>query len=321
VEAIVENLEVKKKVLADIETRIGRDTVIASNTSSLSIADIGSALAHPENFAGMHFFNPVPLMPLVEVIKGPATSEHTAATVAGYAVAMGKTPVVVKDCPGFLVNRILTAQFVGFVSLIRDGADFLQVDKVMEAFGWPMGPAYLQDVIGMDTSCHVIDVITAGYGERMALDFKHVIALMVEHKRFGQKNGHGFYRYENDTKGRPQKCLEPQVHALLETIQPKGQRSFGQEEIVDRMMLPMIIEAARTLEEEVAQSAADVDMSLLLGVGFPRHYGGALKYADLCGLAAIISRCEKYTELGGCYRPTERMVQMAKNGVRFYPLG
>src|SRR5690606_31174151 len=213
-------------------------------------------------------FNPVPVMPLVEVIKGPATNDETDATVAGYAVAMGKTPVVVKDCPGFLVNRILTAQFVGFVLLIRDGADYLQIDRVMENFGWPMGPAYLQDVIGMDTSCHVIDVITGGYGERMRLDFEHVIARMVQSQRLGQKNGKGFYRYQADAKGRPQKIVDPEVAEVLAAARTGTLREFSDMEIVQRMMLPMVIEAALCLEEGIAESAADIDMSLLLGVGF-----------------------------------------------------
>ncbi|HHH7444920.1 TPA: fatty acid oxidation complex subunit alpha FadB [Escherichia coli] len=320
VEAIVENLGLKKRVLADVESHLQANAVIASNTSSLSIEAIGSDLQRPQNFAGMHFFNPVPVMPLVEVIKGPATSEETAATVAGYAVAMGKTPVVVKDCPGFLVNRILTAQFVGFVRLIRDGADYLQIDRVMEAFGWPMGPAYLQDVIGMDTSCHVIDVITAGYGERMRLDFAHVIARMVQAGRLGQKSGRGFYRYQADAKGRPQKSIDPEVADLLADVRAERVRDFGDQEIVERMMLPMVIEAALCLEEGVAESAADIDMSLLLGIGFPRHWGGALKYADLVGLPNIVAQCETHRTLGGCYQPTQRMREMAARGERFHPL-
>ena len=320
VEAIVENLGLKKKVLADVEALLPEDAVIASNTSSLSIAEIGSGLQRPENFAGMHFFNPVPVMPLVEVIKGPATNDETDATVAGYAVAMGKTPVVVKDCPGFLVNRILTAQFVGFVLLIRDGADYLQIDRVMENFGWPMGPAYLQDVIGMDTSCHVIDVITGGYGERMRLDFEHVIARMVQSQRLGQKNGKGFYRYQADAKGRPQKIVDPEVAEVLAAARTGTLREFSDMEIVQRMMLPMVIEAALCLEEGIAESAADIDMSLLLGVGFPRHWGGALKYADIVGLSEIVAQCEKYQSLGGCYQPTELMRVMAERNTRFHPL-
>lgn len=320
VEAIVENLGLKKRVLADVERHLQANAVITSNTSSLSIAEIGSELQRPENFAGMHFFNPVPVMPLVEVIKGPVTSEETATTVAGYAVAMGKTPVVVKDCPGFLVNRILTAQFVGFVTLIRDGADFLQIDRVMEAFGWPMGPAYLQDVIGMDTSCHVIDVITAGYGERMRLDFAHVIERMVQNKRLGQKSGSGFYRYQSDAKGRPQKSIDPQVVGLLDSVRLGGAQDFSDQEIVERMMLPMVVESALCLEQGVAESAADIDMSLVLGIGFPRHWGGALKYADLVGLPAIVEQCGRYETLGGCYQSTLRMREMAATGECFHPL-
>ena len=320
IEAIVENLAAKKRVLAEVEERVTPDTVIASNTSSLSISELAGALKRPEHFVGMHFFNPVPLMPLVEVIKGPQSSARAVATVAGYAVAMGKLPVVVKDCAGFLVNRILAAQFVGFIMLVRDGADYEQIDRAMEAFGWPMGPAYLQDVIGMDTSCHVVDIITAAYGGRMAVGFPHALSLMVERKRFGQKNGVGFYRYETDAKGRPRRLPASDTRTLLASVQPRGAREFDDEEIVDRMMLPMIVEAALCLDEGVAESAADIDMSLVLGIGFPRHWGGALKYADLVGIRTIVDKCSSYAKLGGCYEPTARMRAMAECGERFHAL-
>ena len=320
VEAIVENLDIKKKVLADVETRVSDSTILASNTSSLSIADLATALKRPQNFVGMHFFNPVPVMPLVEIIQGPSSSVQAAAIAASYAVAMGKTPVVVKDCPGFLVNRILTTQSVGFIKLIEDGADFVQIDRVMEAFGWPMGPAYLQDVIGMDTSSHVVDEITAGYPERMQVGKQHVLALMAEHKRYGQKNNIGFYRYEKDERGRPQKLMAEDTAALIATIQPNGQHEFSDQEMLDRLMLPMVIEAALCLEEGIASTAAEIDMSMILGAGFPRHWGGPLKYADMVGLDNIVSRCKAYTELGGAYVPTERMQEMAKRGERFHQL-
>ncbi|HEY3653372.1 MAG TPA: fatty acid oxidation complex subunit alpha FadB [Steroidobacteraceae bacterium] len=280
IEAVAENINVKKIVLAEVEAAVPDGTVIASNTSSLSITGMATALRRPENFAGMHFFNPVPVMPLVEVIRGTKTSETAAATVAGYASAMGKMPIIVKDCPGFLVNRILTAYVVGFLRLIRDGADFEPVDRAMEEFGWPMGPAYLQDVIGMDTSSHVFDVIVAGYPQRMCLDFKDAVHLMSENGRLGQKSGLGFYRYETNTKGRPIKMHAAEAHSLIETVQPHGRKTFSDEEIVDRLMLPMILEAAVCLEEGVAGSVAEIDTSLILGVGFPRHLGGPLKYAD-----------------------------------------
>ena len=321
VEAIVENLNVKKMVVADVESRVREDTVIASNTSSLSIAELSKSLQRPKNFVGMHFFNPVPVMPLVEIIQSPESSQRATAMAVSYAVSMGKTPIVVKDCPGFLVNRILTAQFIGFILLIRDGADFEKIDQVMEDFGWPMGPAYLQDVIGMDTSSHVVDVITSGYPERMCLkEPNHVLALMAQQQRYGQKNGIGFYRYEKDCKGRLEKLLDGDTKSLIAQIQPHGTRDFSDQEIIERMMLPIIIESALCLEEGIASSAIEVDMSLILGTGFPRHWGGALKYADIVGINEIIQQCQAYISLGGCYVPTETMQTMAKQGQLFHSL-
>ncbi|CAN7570231.1 fatty acid oxidation complex subunit alpha FadB [Pseudomonas umsongensis] len=318
VEAVVENMKVKQSVLAEVEQRVSSNTVLASNTSSLSIAEMADALARPENFVGMHFFNPVPVMPLVEVIRGPRTSDQAAATIASYASAMGKTPVVVKDCPGFLVNRILTGNVLGFLRLIHDGADFQAVDAALEAFGWPMGPAYLQDVIGMDTSEHVIRFISGGYGPRMVPDFAHAVEFMVANGRLGQKNGHGFYQYSKDPKGRPVKTVDPQVHELLKKIQPKGQQAFTAETLVDRVMLPTVIEAIRCLEDGVAESAIEIDMALILGVGFPRAVGGALKYADWLGPQALLERCERYAHLGPLYQPTQGMRERAASGARYY---
>ena len=228
VEAVVEKLEVKKQVLADVERRVRADAIIASNTSSLPIGEIATALQRPENFVGMHFFNPVPVMPLVEVIRGARTSDVAAATVAGYAATMGKTPIVVQDCPGFLVNRILTAYLLGHLRALHDGADYLAVDTVMEKFGWPMGPAYLQDVIGMDTMKHVVEIIAAGYQDRYLLDFPLATMLLADRNRLGQKNGVGFYRYETDPKGKPKKLVDAQTAQLLATLQPQGQREFGE---------------------------------------------------------------------------------------------
>jgi 3-hydroxyacyl-CoA dehydrogenase/enoyl-CoA hydratase/3-hydroxybutyryl-CoA epimerase/enoyl-CoA isomerase len=318
VEAIVENLGIKKKVLAELEGLVRSDAVIASNTSSLSIGDMASALQRPQNFVGMHFFNPVPLMPLVEVICGERTDPVAAATVAGYALAMGKTPVVVKDCPGFLVNRCITPYSIGFLRLVHDGADFRQVDVVMEAFGWPMGPAYLDDVIGMDTLAHVLDVIAGGYGARMVPDFPTAVHLLAQHKRLGQKSGGGFYRYENDAKGRPRKLEDPEALSLIASVQPNGPRSFTEQEVIDRLMLPMVLEAARCLDEGVAESAVEVDMGMVLGLGFPRHLGGPLHWADQIGLPEIVRRCTALAAVSSIYRPSDAFVARAAAGGRFH---
>ena len=318
IEAVVENIEVKKKVLAEVEQRVGADAIIASNTSSLSIAEMARGLRRPENFVGMHFFNPVPVMPLVEVIRGPLTSEAAAAAVAGYASAMGKTPVVVRECPGFLVNRILTPYMIGFLRAIHDGADYLAIDRVMESFGWPMGPAYLQDVVGLDTLLHVLRVISDGFTPRMRLDFPHAVEVFVDHGRLGQKSGSGFYRYEVDPTGKPKKLLDLGTAPLLAGIQPHGAQSFSDPELLERLMLPMIVEAARCLEEGIAESAGEVDMSLVLGLGFPRYAGGPLKYADWLGMEHVVERCDKYKSLGGIYEPTDSMRAAAVARKRFY---
>lgn len=318
IEAVVENLEVKRRVLAELEQRLGPQAIIASNTSSLSIAGMAEALARPENFLGMHFFNPVPVMPLVEIVRGPRTSAAAAASAVAYAAALGKTPIVVRDCPGFLVNRILTAYLVGYFLALRDGADFRTVDRVMEGFGWPMGPAYLQDVVGLDTLAHVMEVITAGYPRRMACDFKIAPALLLERQRLGQKSGAGYYRYESDPKGKPKKLEDPQVPELLSGLRRAGAREPAEQEIIERLMLPMIIEASLCLEEGVAESPEEIDLALILGLGFPRHAGGPLKYADWLGLERVVERCDAYSGLGPLYASTERMRSMGKKGERYF---
>ncbi|WP_220811824.1 fatty acid oxidation complex subunit alpha FadB [Variovorax sp. UMC13] len=320
IEAVVEKLEVKRTVLAALENVVRPGTVIASNTSSLRIDDIAQPLARPEDFVGMHFFNPVPVMQLVEVIQGSRTRASAVSTAVGYAVAMGKTPIVVKDCPGFLVNRILTPYITAFTQLVADGADFEHIDRVMEAFGWPMGPAYLQDVVGMDVGAHVGDVISAGYPQRMRPTQRDAVKLMVAKQRYGQKNGAGFYRYENDPTGRPRKFSAPEAHALVATLQPEGRRDFSDADIVERMMLPLIVEAAHALEEGVVATPAELDMALLLGIGFPAYAGGALKYADWLGLDRVVALTERHAALGPQYAATPRMREMAASGARYYPV-
>ena len=318
VEAVVENPRIKKSVLAEIEGLVKPGTIIASNTSSISIEDLSTAMKAPEHFLGMHFFNPVHKMPLVEVIYGPKTSKEAISTIANYAVSMGKTPIVVKNCPGFLVNRILFPYFAGWEFAVSDGADFVKMDKVMEDFGWPMGPAYLEDVVGIDTSHHIGPVLAEGYPDRMARTRRTAIDVMFEAKRYGQKNSVGFYKYETDPKGKPKKVADPVTYELLKEVQPNGTRDFTDEEIVERMMLPMIIEAARCLEDGIVETAIEVDMGLIMGLGFPPFRGGVLKYCDTIGMKTVIEKCAKYAKLGKIYEPTVRMQEMAAKGETYY---
>jgi 3-hydroxyacyl-CoA dehydrogenase/enoyl-CoA hydratase/3-hydroxybutyryl-CoA epimerase/enoyl-CoA isomerase len=318
VEAVVENLAVKQAVLREIEEIASPNAILASNTSSLRIGTLAEVLRRPEKFLGMHFFNPVPKMPLVEVVRGAKTSAQAIAAVTGYAAAMGKTPIVVEDCPGFAVNRTLTPYLIAFLRLVRDGADFVEIDHAMEAFGWPMGPAYLIDVIGMDISHHVVEFISAGFAPRMDVPFETALEILLRDGRLGQKNGHGFYHYENDSKGRPRKDIDSETERLLAAGQPNGKTSIGEEEIVGRMMLPLILEAARCVEDGIAASPGEVDMCLILGLGLPRYLGGALKYADYLGLKNVVDRADNLADLSPIYRPSERLRAMAAAGEVFY---
>ena len=319
IEAVVENIKVKHAVLRELESQVRTDTIIASNTSSLRIDDLAAPLARPENFAGMHFFNPVPMMPLVEVIRGARTSDAAVAAVVGYALTMGKTPIVVRDGAGFLVNRIITPYMQGFGKLIADGEDFVHIDAVMEAFGWPMGPAYLNDVIGMDTALHVADIISSAFGARMARTWQDPVAVMAKNGRLGQKNGVGFYRYEADPSGRPKKLPAPEAHEVLASVRQGEPRAFSDQEIVERMMLPLIFEAVRCLEENIVGSAAELDMALLLGIGLPQYLGGALHYADWLGAAHLIALSQRYRQLGPQYEAPQMLQRMAEQQLRFYP--
>lgn len=319
IEAVVENPGVKQKVFSEVEALIGPAAILASNTSSLRIGDLAQNLRRPGNFVGMHFFNPVPRMPLVEVVRGPQTSDQTLATTIGFALALGKTPVIVKDCPGFVVNRVLTPYIIGFLRLVRDGVDFVLIDAVMEKFGWPMGPAYLLDVIGMDISFHVVDIVSAGYAPRMTPGFETAIDVLLRESRLGQKNGRGFYKYENDPKGRPRKLSDPETDALLAPVRPNGKADAPEAEIIERMMLPLILEAARCVEDQIVTAPGEVDMSLILGLGLPRYLGGALKYADFLGLPAVAALCDKFRDLGPIYHPSEAFRARAERGEIFYP--
>ena len=317
VEAVVENPKVKGIVLAEVENHVSENAIIASNTSTISIDLLAKSVKRPENFLGMHFFNPVHMMPLVEIIRGEKTSEEAVATTVAYAKKMGKTPVVVNDCPGFLVNRVLFPYFGGFAGLMKDGADFRQIDKVMEKFGFPMGPAYLMDVVGIDTGKHANEVMAEGFPERMKADFTSAMDVLYENGFYGQKNNKGFYTYVEDKKGKPKKVFDESILELLAPVLGEA-REFDAEEIIARCMIPMCNEVVRCLEEGIVDTAAEADMALVFGVGFPPFRGGALRYIDTVGLANFVELADKYKDLGALYHVTDKMREMAANGESYF---
>ena len=317
VEAVVENPKVKHAVLAETEKHIREDAVLASNTSTISITYLAEALQRPENFCGMHFFNPVHAMPLVEVIRGEKTSDTTVARTVKYALQMGKTPIVVNDCPGFFVNRVLFPYFAGFDMLVRDGADFRHVDKVMERFGMPMGPAYLMDVVGIDTGFHAAEVMAEGFPDRMRHPFKGISQMMFEADRYGQKNGIGFYKYEEDKRGKPKKTEDDTALAMAADAKLNSVE-LSDDDILARMMIPMCIETVRCLDENIVSSAADADMGLIMGIGFPVFRGGALRFIDQMGVKAFVEMADRYADLGKLYHATDSLREMAAKGESFF---
>jgi len=321
VEAVVENEKVKKSVLAEVEAALKPGAVLASNTSTISITRLAEALKRPEDFCGMHFFNPVPRMPLVEVIRGAKSSEAAIATAVAYAQAMGKTPVVVNDCAGFLVNRILFPYFAGFMNLIEDGVDFTRIDKVMEKWGWPMGPAFLLDVVGIDTAVHADKVMAEAFPDRMAHTGQSASEVMFGAQRLGQKNGKGFYIYKPEKKGPPKKTVDPDVGPLLAPIAKGDGKAVTDQEIVERMMLPMLLECSRCLEDKIVETPVEVDLALVYGLGFPPFRGGIFRWADGLGAAALVDATQKYTKLGKLYEPTAQLKDLAKTGKTFHVAG
>lgn len=317
IEAVVENPKVKAAVLSEVEGLVKEDTIIASNTSTISISFLGESLKRPENFVGMHFFNPVHMMPLVEVIRAKKSSEAAVASTVKLATKMGKTPIVVNDCPGFFVNRVLFPYFGGFDLLVRDGADFQAVDKVMEKFGWPMGPAYLLDVVGIDTGVHAAKVMADGFPDRMKPDYKSGTEVMFENTRFGQKNGKGYYVYEQDKKGKPQKKVDQTTYDLLKPI-VADRKEFDADEVIARCMIPLVNEVARCLEENIVASPAEADMALIMGIGFPPFRGGACRYVDQVGVANYVALCEKYASLGKAYEAPKLLKDMAAANKKFF---
>ena len=318
IEAVVENPKIKAAVLLEIEQTVATDAVICSNTSTISIDLLAASLNKPERFCGMHFFNPVHKMPLVEIIRGKATSVATIATVVAATLKMGKTPIVVNDCPGFLVNRVLFPYFAGFSRLVIDGADFTAVDKVMEKiFGWPMGPAYLLDVVGMDTADHAASVMSSGIPQRMQKIENDPVTLLYSNNRLGQKNAKGFYNYSIDKRGRPLKVAADEAYALfIPHVAPT--RSFDADEIIARVMIPMANEAIRCLEEGIVGSAAEADMALLYGLGFPPFRGGIFRYIETMGLANFVALADKYASLGPVYQISDGVREMAASGKSYF---
>jgi 3-hydroxyacyl-CoA dehydrogenase/enoyl-CoA hydratase/3-hydroxybutyryl-CoA epimerase/3-hydroxyacyl-CoA dehydrogenase/enoyl-CoA hydratase/3-hydroxybutyryl-CoA epimerase/enoyl-CoA isomerase len=313
IEAVVENPQVKQELFARLEPLLGEDAVLASNTSAISISRLAAGLKRPDRFCGLHFFNPVRRMPLVEVIRGVHTSDQTVATAVAFAKALGKSPIVVRDGPGFLVNRLLFPYMNEALELVLEGAPLDTVDRAATEFGMPMGPITLFDVVGLDTALYAGRVMHEAFPDRVVQS--PLLAALVERGRLGQKSGAGFFSYaRRKDRGEP----DPQVAELIETLR-RDRREIPPQELQDRLFLPMLLEATRVLAEELVRDARDVDLGLIYGIGFPPFRGGLLFWADTLGASGILQRLAPYQHLGERFQPTPLLTETARSGGRFYP--
>jgi len=312
VEAAVENLPLKIKLLKELEECLPPTSIIGSNTSSLTIDVMAQELKHPERFVGMHFFNPPNKMPLVEVVKGPKTSDETIATTVDFCKKMGKTPIVVGDCPGFLVNRIFMLGCNEVMWMLEEGVNYKDLEKMMLDFGMPMSPFVLMDEVGNDITAKVAKIFEAAYGGRMKAP--KIVFDMEEHHFYGKKVGKGFFLYEGDKR----KEFNPEVLKLL----PKPSKdvsNLSEREMSERVMLVMVNEAARCLQEGIIDNPAFLDMALIMGIGFPPFRGGLLRYADSLGIDYVVGKLQQFeSKYGKRFSPSDYLLEMKKEHRSFY---
>ncbi len=315
IEAIVENPDIKKQVLPQIESQLSKESFLASNTSTIPITSLAESLSRPEQFCGIHFFNPVRRMQLVEVIRGEKTSDETVATAVAYAKRLGKMPIVLKDGPGFLVNRLLLPYMNEALELLLDGVSIAEVEKAAKAFGMPMGPITLYDVVGLDTALFAGRVLWEAFPDRIAVS--PLLSRLVKVGRLGQKTGAGFFAYQGK-KNKPQP--DPEFDKIVQDLL-REPRQLSREQITSRLFLPMLLEATRVLEEQLVRDVRDVDLGLIFGIGFPAFRGGLLFWADQIGADTILKQLEEIEYLGARAAPTPMLEAMAQSGKKFYSGG
>ncbi len=309
IEAVVEDLDVKRRVLAELEVRMRPDALLATNTSSLSVGVLAGGLQRPDRFCGFHFFNPVHRMPLVEVVRGAATSDQTVVTAVALARHLGKTPVVVADSPGFVVNRILMPYLREAIHLLEEGYPLRDIDASMRRFGMPMGPFEVLDEVGIDVAHKAASVLCRAFPDRMTP--APALETLLAAGRLGKKSGRGFYRHRG-RKRRP----DPELRALLRF--QRERRPHSLEALSERMVLAMINEAARCLEESVVADAGMLDLAMVFGAGFPPYRGGLLRHADTLGLPRVESRVTALrAERGERFAPARLLSKLAADGGTF----
>ncbi|MBI2213001.1 MAG: enoyl-CoA hydratase/isomerase family protein [Acidobacteria bacterium] len=312
IEAVFENLALKQSIVAELESVVDDDAVIASNTSAIPLREIAAGAKRPERIVGMHYFSPVPRMPLLEVIETDVSSARAIATACAFGVEQGKTVIVVRDGPGFYTTRILAPFMNEAVLLLEEGADIRAVDSAMRDFGFPVGPVTLLDEVGIDVAAHVSEDLGAAF-EARGLRASPSLRKLQEAGYAGRKNGRGFFRYDTKPEKKP---VNDEVYAFFGGV---ARAKLAAGEIVDRLVMVMVNEAVHCLSEGVLSSPRDGDIGAILGLGFPPTRGGPFHYVDATGLSTVIERMRTLeSRLGARFCPADLLVAMANDGRQFY---
>ena len=307
IEAIIEDEKTKKDTYTQLEQVINDNTIIATNTSSISIEKLGSEIKNKENFLGVHFFNPVNLMPLVEVIPTSYTSKETVNKVFELLISCGKTPVLVGDCAGFIVNRILLPYMNEAAFILEEGSTIENMDKVIKDFGMPMGPFTLADTVGVDIGYKVASILNESYGNRMPIAM--IIEKMYKAKLLGAKTKAGFYEYKGKDK---------YTNSLVTSMLENNNKIIEDEQIVQRCIYIMINEASRCLEENIVTDASIIDFAMITGTGFPPHKGGLLNYANEIGLENILKSLREFEKNHGIrFTPSNLLIKLVESNKNF----
>lgn len=316
IEAVFEDINLKHRVIKECEDAMRKDAIFASNTSALPITEIAKASSRPEQVIGMHYFSPVPKMPLLEIIVTDQTADWVTSTCYDLGVKQGKTVIVVKDGPGFYTTRILVPLMGEALNMLDEGADAIQIDSALKKFGFPVGPITLMDEVGIDVGYHIMtgELIQHFIATRKGVKTSDGIAKMYEAGYHGRKNKKGFYQY--DETGKKKRELDPNMYSFFGG---NTRKKFSDQEIYERIGMSMVSEAALCMQEGIITSALDGDVGAVFGLGFPPFRGGPFRYMDTLGLQGTVDLFNRLAEKhGDRFLPPQILVDMAKKGEKFY---
>jgi len=306
IEAASEKIDIKKEIFRELSMQAGPKTIIATNTSALPVSELADCTVSPDRVIGLHFFNPVSRMKLVEVVVAKETSDETKEHALAFVRQIGKLPIVVRDAPGFLVNRVLFPYLLDAAELFESGVELERIDEKLVKWGMPMGPLRLIDEIGIDVALDIAATLEKAYGPRDRAP--EILKRMRESKLLGRKTGAGFYKYE----GKQQSPNE----SLVQWRRTGSARNDV--DLANRLIFLMINEAARCVEEEVVEAPEDADYGMILGTGFAPHRGGPLRFAEHFGLKKIVDEMNRLAQSDDRFEPCEILKKHARDGTKFY---